>query len=46
VLDEVGFTQNLELEARLDVLLENPAQHFGSQMEAFDTRLRAIGQVR
>jgi hypothetical protein len=46
VLDEVGFTQNLELEARLDVLLENPAQHFGSQMEAFDTRLRAVGQVR
>ena len=46
VLDEVGFTQTLAPEARLDVLLENPALHFGSQMEAFDTRMRALGQLR
>lgn len=46
VLDEVGFAQTPTLEARLDVLLENPGLHFGSQMEAFDSRMRALSGLR
>jgi hypothetical protein len=39
VLDEIGFAQAAPLEARLDVILENPALHFGPQLEAFNVRL-------
>jgi hypothetical protein len=46
VLEEVGFAQTPVLEARLDVLLENPSLHFGPQMEAFDSRLRALSGLR
>lgn len=46
VLDEIGFAQTPALEAQLDVLLQNPAQHFGPQMEAFNNRLRDAGRLR
>jgi hypothetical protein len=39
LLDEIGFAQAAPLETRLDLILENPALHFGPQMEAFNVRL-------
>lgn len=39
VLDEIGFAKTVLLETRLDVILENPALHFGPQLEAFNVRL-------
>ncbi len=42
VLDEIGFAQAEPLEARLDVLLQNPTQHFAPQFEAFNARLNTF----
>lgn len=42
VLDQIGFAQAEPLEARLDVLLQDPALHFGPQLEAFQVRLNTF----
>lgn len=39
VLDEIGFAQVVPMEARLDVLLQNPQLHFAPQVAAFEGRL-------
>jgi hypothetical protein len=42
LLDEIGFGQAEPLEARLDVLLQDPTRHFAPQLEAFNARLNTF----